>query len=146
MAERKNEVLYRAIKEVWPSINKFCREHNFSAVQVGRLINFRLSPLGAQAEFKEVCQRLSAVLGIGLEDLFPPLLYGQEKPVEFKHCSYEELSAVGLIPQGRLPQEGHPESFVPVNLALLKAVENLNRAELQELMSRIIENRHSSQE
>ncbi len=127
--KKRNEVLYKAIMEIWPSVNQFCQQFHFNASQIGKLINLQMCPLGNNSDYRSVCRRLSAVLGIGLEELFPLQLYGEEPPIEFQNCTHDELAAMGLMLQDPLV----------FNLSLLKKVEWLSKAEKLELVRQLKE-------
>jgi len=133
----RNEVLKKAILEVWASVRQFCLENKFNASQVGRLINLEISPLTAKGEYRDLCKRLSDVLGLGLEDLFPLLLYGDELPADLRAFSYQELASADLISEIDLSHIDQPEVMTRVHLSLLKEIEPLNKERRQALIEKI---------
>lgn len=71
----RNDVLWQAIHDVWPSVAAFCRAEGFIPTVVGALINCTKSPVGARGDYLDVAKRLSEALGIGCDELFPIASY-----------------------------------------------------------------------
>ncbi len=79
-ARLRNNILWHAIYDMWPSVAAFCRESGFGQDTVGRLLNLTESPLRAnKEEYREVPKRLAAYLGFSCDELYPIELYSFEQ-------------------------------------------------------------------
>ena len=79
-ARLKNNILYHAIFDMWPSVSEFCRQTGFHKAIVGELINLRKPPLKfrkgkATDKYRDPCLKLAKFFKMLVEDLFPLHLY-----------------------------------------------------------------------
>lgn len=106
-ARLKNNVLYHAIYDRWPSVSQFCREQGFNIAQILSFLNLRLLPLNKKGDFLPICQRLAKKLGFLVEDLFPLKLYKIKQTKAVIEVSFSELPAPRILAQ--LPAPENPE-------------------------------------
>jgi len=66
-----NHVLLEAILEMAPNAAQFCTQYGFNSSQIGTYINLKAIPS------KGVAERLSEIIGLSLDTLFPPDLCKQ---------------------------------------------------------------------
>lgn len=78
-ARVRNNVLWHAIYDMWPSVAEFCRDSGFNQISIGAYLNLKQIPISTEGKFKgrwkPSAQKLAEYLGIPLEDLFPLYLY-----------------------------------------------------------------------
>lgn len=86
----RNNVLWHAIFDLYPSVAEFCRRHRFNQQDVGRLLNLAFSPYLSSGEPRPLARRLSEITGIGVSVLFPLALYDGQIP---RQLSAEVTSA-----------------------------------------------------
>jgi hypothetical protein len=89
----RNNILWHAIFDVWPTVSAFCQEHNISSAQstVGGLLNLKRSPLNHKGEWNKSSLKLAQIFGILPEDLFPLKLYEIEEPQRVLEISFAQL-------------------------------------------------------
>lgn len=101
-ARVRNNILWHAIYDAWPSMRDFCKFHNLSYQLVSRLLNLSYSPSTQRGEYAKICKKLSAVLGIPAAELFPFWLYEVESPSVVREVTFAELpaarAAIALLP------------------------------------------------
>lgn len=82
----RNNVLWHAILDLYPTVHAFCAEHGFSATEVGAYLNLTKGPYtsGQRRSRKPIVvrlrrtpQRLCDFFGLTADVLFPPSLYEQ---------------------------------------------------------------------
>lgn len=130
-ARIKNNVLYQAIHCTHKSIKAFCRQFGLSYIQVMLFINLKESPLLKTGEFKQICIRLSNILGVSPTSLFPFELYQVEKTMIVREYSFTELPAaeetLKLMPAPDSPLEDILRT--EISDALQEAIKLLNPRE-----------------
>ncbi len=87
----RNNILYRAIFDKWPSVQVFCRKYELDAGVVGKLLNLKCSPLNKHGEFRSICKRLAAIFFMECQELFPLHLYTGQNPQVAIEVSFAEL-------------------------------------------------------
>lgn len=109
-ARVRNNILWHAIFDCWPTVAAFCREKSFYEGRVGQLLNLKLSPINAKGKFIRDCVRLAETLDISCELLFPLQLYKVERTQTVVEVSFAELpqggKEIALLPA---PQSVHDE-------------------------------------
>jgi len=75
----RNNVLWHAIYDVYPSIAAFCRANGLRQGPVGALLNLSQSPMGTQGQWGETAMKISVSVGIGCDELFPTKLYSDSR-------------------------------------------------------------------
>jgi len=112
----KNNVLWRAIHDSYPTVSAFCRAHNLHQTEVGQLISFKISPLRKVGEYRTTAVRLSEILGILTTELFSPRLYaniletGSFKAVEVSSFTALPRAACKEIRMLPAPVEQGPDA------------------------------------
>jgi len=101
--QRKNEVLRRAILEVYPSVAAFCRENGFTQSPVGNLINLKDSPYGKKGKWRPLAIRLADAVGITCKELFPLALYGLTNTHRLPVCLMSQMKEADLVQVGNVP-------------------------------------------
>lgn len=71
----KNNVLWHAIYDGWPTMAAFCREYGLEYMKVCALLNLSAMPFLKRGGYRVLCLRLAEALGTTAEELFPPQLY-----------------------------------------------------------------------
>jgi RNA polymerase sigma factor (sigma-70 family) len=79
----RNNVLWHAIFDEYPSVSAFCRVHTIDQGAVGSFLNLTVSPYGTRGQLtttrrlviRPLAQRLCTILGLSVDELFPPALY-----------------------------------------------------------------------
>jgi hypothetical protein len=92
---RRNDILYNAIFDNFPSLAAFCRAHHdqrFHEPIIGQLINLKISPYTRKGSFSAVCKRLAAVTNIPTEVLFYEELYCKPNTLESQEVHMTDLS------------------------------------------------------
>lgn len=107
-ARLRNNVLWHAIFDIYPSVSEFCRTYGFAQQAVGEYLNLTRSPLGRGSRFntgalvwKPLARRLATVTGIGVEELFPLAPYQHTGPRKV----VLEVPAIRYLPLSEVPQE-----------------------------------------
>jgi RNA polymerase sigma factor (sigma-70 family) len=82
----RNNVLWHAIFDVYPSVADFCRRHALDQRMVGEYLNLSENPYtrpprsnvtaGDEDPLRRTPRRLCEITGLGPDELFPPDLYG----------------------------------------------------------------------
>ena len=138
----KNNLLYHAIFDRWPSVAAFCRDafpdkvgHN---IAVGELLTFKMGPRlikprrrlnkrrekdpGGPGEYRQVVKDICAYLHTLPEILFPDNLYQHLKGAPYVH----EVSSVSLLEAQQeglaLPAPQEEEVFVEERLKVLSRI------------------------
>lgn len=126
----KNNILYRAIKDRWPSIAAFSREAGIQPVRVSSLLNLHKSPLTKKLTWTTAAVDIAAALQYLPEDLFPLKLYD----VERTSVSFE----VGIPELAASPEEmlRIPDPFSAEDSVLATQVTGLVRQALDTLKPR----------
>lgn len=93
----KNNILWRAIHDLYPNVSAFCRAHKLCQTEVGKLVSFRVSPFTKKGEYRVVAVRLAEVLGIATTELFPPKLYASM--LEIGSFKVAEVSSFAALPR-----------------------------------------------
>ena len=79
----KNKVLYDAIHKDFPNVAAFCRHYKISPVMVGEFLALKRNPFkygkNNYGKYIDTAMRLSEILKILPEELFPANLYGLKK-------------------------------------------------------------------
>lgn len=93
----KNNVLFQAIVDLGAFVNMaaFCRKFGFRQNEVGALLGLRINPLRKNGQYLKTCERLSILLGISCEDLFPARLYTHKEGTNLvvREISWEDAEA-----------------------------------------------------
>jgi hypothetical protein len=92
-ARLRNNILWCAIFERWPSVQAFCEEYDFSPQEVGRFLNLKKSPLRGDGKHRKACQEISGIFQMLPEDLFPPEIYSLPRVEAVLEVSFSELTA-----------------------------------------------------
>jgi RNA polymerase sigma factor (sigma-70 family) len=67
----KNDRILSLIENAgYKSVSEFCRLNEITNSIVGRIINFKLSPLKLNGEFLEAIEKVSIALGVSTDELF----------------------------------------------------------------------------
>lgn len=90
----RNEVLRRAIREVWSSVAAFCRAEGFPPTVVGAFVNCKKSPVGSHGDYLDIAKRLSGVLGIACDELFPRAYYAFGRQLAVVEVPWSALEGV----------------------------------------------------
>lgn len=103
---RENILLRRLIAANHRSVAAFCREHCFPYTVVTAFIKLRHS----QHTYPTMAGRLGDLLGVDIEELFPPELYGQPEkeqarlpeylPLTDEHLAFPDETATEAITAG----------------------------------------------
>lgn len=101
-ARFRNNVLWHAIHDVFPSVAAFCRAQGFRQDMVGTYLNLRRRPFGPEG-WHPTAQRLADWAGLECEALFPPILYTtpalhQRRIAEVPALRLVALSAARAVP------------------------------------------------
>jgi RNA polymerase sigma factor (sigma-70 family) len=117
----KNNVLYRAVYDKYGSASNFYRQmrkagYEFHSSEVGRLINFKLSPVDKKGNYTKFCEDLSGVLSIRTEDLFPRHLYEKIK-VNKETIEISSLASLPSVVRQKINSLPAPAEFDPISVA-----------------------------
>lgn len=98
----RNNALWHAIYDKWPSVAAFCREKELSQQDVGRYLNLKDSPYSRKdrSKLRPLPQKLCDIFGLTSYQLFQPELYDED-----------------LIPRETQVAEVDPAMFVPLQAA-----------------------------
>ena len=91
----RNNVLWHAIFDCFPSVSAFCRAHQLSGSDVGLLLNRKATPYGKHGPVL-LARRLAEITGYSVETLFPPDLYAGVIPA----CAVAEVESGRFLPLG----------------------------------------------
>lgn len=92
-ARVRNNVLWHAIYDAYPSVAAFSRKHNLPHMGVGALLNLKDTPHhGTTGKLKPLARRLIRIFRMHEDDLFPRRLY-----------EIEQTTAVVEVPMTALP-------------------------------------------
>jgi RNA polymerase sigma factor (sigma-70 family) len=103
-ARLRNNLLWHAIFDIWPSVAKFCREKGFIQSTVGQLLNLKISPLNRKTgKYRPICQKLANEFCYTVEELFPLKIYDIENTqaaieVSLSELPYDELARLSAPP------------------------------------------------
>ena len=126
-ARLRNNRLYHAIFDTYPSVAAFCKASGFQQTVVGKLLNLKMRPLvkrGKQkGEYRKICFDLAICFNVLPEFLFPLSLYSLKKVAAAKEFSFSELP--GILQAQLLPESEAPDEI-------------LARKELEVVMSRAL--------
>ncbi len=130
----KNNILWRAIHDLYPTVAAFCKPHNLHQSKVGRLISFKMSPFTKAGEYRVAAARLSKILGIAETELFPPKLYANM--LEIGSFKAVEVSSFAALPRATrkqiqllpAPAEQSPDALCAQADFSKKAKEAIKRA------------------
>ena len=94
----RNYVLRDAIVEKYGNVAALCRREKAYRLRpnaVGALLRVEESPLHKTGQYRKVCQSLTEILGIPVEQLFPPEIYCDVLPkgVRVGEISFTDLPA-----------------------------------------------------
>ena len=110
----KNNVLWRAIHDLYPTVSAFCRTHDLYQTEVGKLISFKASPFTKAGEYRVVTMRLSEILGITQTELFPPKLYANMLEIgSFKAVEVSSFAALPRATQKEIRMLPAPAEQIP---------------------------------
>jgi RNA polymerase sigma factor (sigma-70 family) len=88
----RNNILWHAIFDTWPSVSAFCREHGLiDKAAIRFLLNLKRSPLNHKGEWNKISVKLAQIFGILPEELFPLKLYEIEEPQRILEISFAQL-------------------------------------------------------
>lgn len=73
----RNNVMYRAIFDRWPSVSAFCRETSLHRTMIDKYLNLAESPVTQDGEYSKPAIRIAIALGIHPDELYPERLYTQ---------------------------------------------------------------------
>ncbi len=118
----RNNVLYHAIYDNYASIAAFSRQCGLHMTYIGDLINLKKSPIGKRGNWLPFCVRLSEILKINIDLLFPLKLYQLESPKRAIELSLHELSATDISRLKCLPTVSEPYLEI-VETELLETIE-----------------------
>ena len=100
-ARFRNNVLWHAIHDTYPSVAAFCRAASQDQTVVGALLNLKRCPYRKDGTPTKPADALAVLTGIGIEELFPAVLY----QVDFPQRLVNELP-LDAIPQRFLSTSG----------------------------------------
>jgi RNA polymerase sigma factor (sigma-70 family) len=104
----RNNVLYHAIYDSYASVAAFSRQYGLHQTYILDLINLKKSPIGKKGKWLAFCIRLSEILKINIDLLFPLRLYQLESPKRTVELSLHELSTGELSQLKSLPAVSGP--------------------------------------
>lgn len=101
----RNNQLWHAIFDLYPSVAEFCRTFNLNQGQVGSLLNLTLHPWCKHSNWQltVVAQRLVDITGIGADELFPRALYTITTPTAAVETSSERFVSLAAAERIGLP-------------------------------------------
>lgn len=89
----RNNVLWHAIFDRYRNVHQFCLMHRLNPAEVGSLLNLKKSPLRKDGSFRFLCERISKIVGMLPEDLFPLELYTIKQTEVTREIAFSELPA-----------------------------------------------------
>jgi len=105
-ARLKNNVLWHAIYDKWPSVAAFSEETGISMTAIHNYVGLRKSPVLKDGQWSRTAERIADALGTLVEDLFPLRLYEMETtravveiPLSALPPSSEELRSLLPAPE-----------------------------------------------
>ena len=129
----RNNVLYRAIFDRWPTVAAFCRKHGFSQSLVGLLLNLKTSPRTKYGGWRETATSLAALFRMLPEDLFPARLYDIETPFVSLELAAPALQA----PEDELLAIAAPEEYNPERILELSTIQTTLEGRVRRVLSEL---------
>jgi hypothetical protein len=112
----RNNLLLKAILEMFPSIRKFCEVSGIVSYNyVVAIINLRVKPLNKDGDYKKNFMEIAYYLGISCRDLFPLELYNLKRKRTVMEISFSDLH---LLPFYDIKQIAAEYDEDPLELAM----------------------------
>lgn len=139
----KNKVLYDAIHKDFPNVAAFCRHYKISPVTVGEFLSLKRNPFkygkNNYGKYIDTAIRLSEILKILPEELFPSNLYGLKKT---QFVIEKEITAVQFNKRLMI-EDSNPENQAirnEVNEKLSDVIKTLSHRHQKAITMRYFEN------
>lgn len=129
-ARIKNNVLWHAMYDQWPTVAEFCRANDPDCSKVYRLLSLRMSPIyrekGGGLCYRAIALKLADALFMAPDELFPSNLYSlkqTEAVFEISFAALPDAREILRLPSGTTPEDEVAE--LELRAAVARAVNDL---------------------